>query len=231
MLQQTQVSRVLKKYPAFIQQFPLATDLAQASTRSVLLAWQGLGYNKRALALHKTAQEIISRHNGVVPRSVEQLRALPGIGQSTAGAICAFGFNKPVVFIETNIRRVYIHFFFLEQDRVKDSDITRIIEKTLDRKNPREWYYALMDYGAMLASTVKNPNLKSASYHKQSQFEGSDRQIRSRIVKMLLVKSYTYQHLINAVDAEPIRTKRIIASLVKDGLIYRANDAVFIAEY
>ena len=91
MLQQTQVSRVLKKYPLFIQQFPTIQLLAKASVRDVLLAWQGLGYNRRALSLHKTAQTIVHQHNGVVPNSYAILTQMSGIGQSTAGAICACG--------------------------------------------------------------------------------------------------------------------------------------------
>lgn len=230
MLQQTQVVRVLKKYPEFIQQFPTIVDLANASVRDVLFAWQGLGYNRRALSLHKTAQEIVQQHNGVVPCSVEKLVALPGIGQSTAGAICAFGFNKPVAFIETNISRVYIHFFFASQKQVKDSEIMCVLEQTVDQKNPREWYYALMDYGAMLATTVQNPNTKRTTYHKQSQFEGSDRQIRSHIVKMLLAEPYEYKKLVQKIDAEPARANRIISSLVKDGLVSRNNNTMFITQ-
>lgn len=235
MLQQTQVARVLKKYPLFVQQFPTIQLLAKASTRDVLLAWQGLGYNRRALALHKTAQTIVQQHNGVVPHSYETLLKLSGVGQSTAGAICAFAFNQPVAFIETNIRRVYIYFFFADCNNVRDNDIIKIIQQTIDRKNPRKWYYALMDYGAMLATRVKNPNVKSAHYAKQSAFVGSNRQVRSHITKLLLNQSLTSQQIVADLNSSqsnftstPIHTKTIISSLVKDGIVQQTGDVLYI---
>ena len=236
MLQQTQASRVLKKYPLFIEQFPTIQLLAKASTRDVLLAWQGLGYNRRALALHKTAQTIAEQHNGVIPNLYEELIQLSGVGQSTAGAICAFAFNQPIAFIETNIRRVYIYFFFVNHNNIHDNDILKIVEQTIDRKNPRQWYYALMDYGATLATNGKNPNVKSIHYTKQSAFVGSDRQIRSYITKLLLNQPLTSQQIIADLNSSntsftsaPERTKTIISSLVKDGIVKQtSNDLLYI---
>ena len=234
MLQQTQVSRVLKKYPLFIQQFPTIQMLAQASTRDVLLAWQGLGYNRRALALRKTAQTIAKQHNGVVPDSREALMRLSGVGQSTAGAICAFAFNQPIAFIETNIRRVYIYFFFAHRNNIRDNEIIKLVEQTIDRKNPRQWYYALMDYGAMLATNGKNPNVKSAHYAKQPAFIGSNRQIRSHITKLLLNQPRTSQQLVADINSNssfasaPARTKTVISSLVKDGVVKQTNGVLYI---
>lgn len=112
MLQQTQVAHVIPFYKNFIKKFPDFATLAQAKTADILLAWQGLGYNRRPLALQKLAREVTIKHNGRLPRIAAELIKLPGIGPYTAGAIRAFAFNEPDVFIETNIRRVFIHFFF-----------------------------------------------------------------------------------------------------------------------
>lgn len=111
MLQQTQVERVLYKYKLFLKKFPDIKTLAQASLSDVLKTWQGLGYNRRAKYLLDTAH-IIYHSKLKWPKSQTGLMSLPGIGQSTAGAILAFAYKQPVVFIETNIRRVFIHEFF-----------------------------------------------------------------------------------------------------------------------
>jgi len=186
MLQQTQVPRVIPKYKLFLNKFPTIQALARASLQDVLRAWQGLGYNRRALSLKKTADVICKKYNNKVPRDFELLNTLPGIGEGTAGAVAAFAFNKPVVFIETNIRRVFIHFFFKNRRKVSDKEILPLIEKTLDRKNPREWYWALMDYGSMLGERGENPNRRSAHYVRQSKFVGSKRELRGKILKLLV---------------------------------------------
>lgn len=182
MLQQTQVNRVLPKYIEFLKQFPKIEDLAKVSNETVLRLWSGLGYNRRALYL-KNAAEKLSQNPNYTP---ENLSLLKGIGKNTAGAIYVFSFNKPYVFIETNIRRVFIHEFFPNREKVDDKGIMKLIQKTLDQKNPREWYYGLMDYGASLAKTEINPNRKSKQYAKQSTFEGSLRQTRGQILKILI---------------------------------------------
>lgn len=185
MLQQTQVERVREKYPQFIRTFPDVAALAGSSLGKVLETWQGLGYNRRALFLHRTAQRLMEQHRGKFPQDYEALLELPGIGQSTAGAICAFAYNIPHVFIETNIRRVFLHFFFPGKKNVRDTEIIGLIEKTLDKKNPRRWYWALMDYGTYLKKTSANPNRRSAHYGRQSPFKGSNRQVRGAILKVL----------------------------------------------
>ena len=112
MLQQTQTHRVAHKYPIFIQTFATFDALAAASLREVLMQWQGLGYNRRGKFLHQLAQVILHNNAGIVPDDPIMLEKLPGIGKATARSICAFAFNKPVAFIETNIRAVFIHHFF-----------------------------------------------------------------------------------------------------------------------
>lgn len=192
MLQQTQVDRVRGFFDTWINHFPTVNDLAHASQIDILRLWKGLGYNSRALRMKKCAQEIIQFHQGNFPKSQDELQKLPGIGPYTAGAICAFAYNQPVVIIETNIRRVFIHHFFADKADIHDTDILKLVEKTLDQKNSREWYWALMDYGAFLGRTLNikgkkyNPNVQSKHYTKQSTFKGSDREIRSMILKVLL---------------------------------------------
>ena len=186
MLQQTQVERVVEKYEQFIRKFPDFALLAEAPLHQVLEVWHGLGYNRRAVALKKIARIVMDTFNGTLPADWKTLMTLPGIGRATAAAISAFAFNTPVVFIETNVRTVFIHVFFQGKDDVKDADIYPLVEETLDRSNPREWYYALMDYGVILKKSYKNPSRKSAHHKKQPLFEGSNRQLRGIILNMLI---------------------------------------------
>lgn len=221
MLQQTQVDRVREKYLIFTDTFPTPAALAGASQADVLRLWKGLGYNRRALFLKKAAEAIAAEHGAVVPNDNDALVALPGIGPNTAAAIRAYAFNQPAVYVETNIRAVYIHHFFPGEEKVLDADILPIVERTLDRSNPRRWYSALMDYGAELKRRTKNPARRSAHHTVQSRFEGSDRQIRGRILEMLLNHSYAEEDLITALGDESDRYRRIIAGLEKEGFIVR----------
>jgi A/G-specific adenine glycosylase len=230
MLQQTQVQRVETKYPEFIAAFPDFPSLARAQLRDVLQVWQGMGYNRRAIALQKIARRVMTEHDGRLPESEETLRTVPGIGPATAGAIVAFAFNKPAVFLETNIRRVFLHVFFPRRERVRDSEILPLIEKTLDRENPRQWYYALMDYGARLKQEAENPNRRSAHYTRQSRFEGSDLQIRSLVLKTLLAKPrLSMSQLLETVGKGTKRTERIVEQLVEEGFLVREEDLVWIS--
>ena len=186
MLQQTQVDRVRGKYEAFLSAFPDVAALASAPLDRVLAAWQGLGYNRRAVALHRSARILRSEHHCLIPNDTAALVALPGIGAATAGSIRAFAFNEPVVFIETNIRRVFIHEFFPGREAVADDELLPFVAAALVRRSPRDWYYALMDYGTALARQVPNPNRRSRTYTRQSRFEGSDRQLRGAILRVLV---------------------------------------------
>jgi A/G-specific adenine glycosylase len=230
MLQQTQVERVLLKYEEFLEQLPDIESLATAPLRQVLAAWQGLGYNRRAVALQRTAQRIVTEFEGRIPASYDTLLIFPGIGPATAGAILAFAFEEPSVFIETNIRRVFIHFFFRGSTDVHDREILPLVAETLDRRRPRNWYYALMDYGAMLKTAEQNPNRRSKHYAAQARFKGSDRQIRGLILKALLrTPSLGLEEVASAV-AEPLeRTRRLICSLVQEGFLTRTGETLRIA--
>lgn len=186
MLQQTQATRVLGKYDRFMAAFPELRALAAAPMAAVLRMWQGLGYNRRALALHRTAQIVTTEHQGIVPRSVSELRSLPGIGPATAAAIAAFAYDLPLPFIETNIRSAFIHFFFQECVFVSDADILPLVQLSLDHENPRDWYYALMDYGVWVKKTYPNPNRRSTHHTRQTTFAGSRRQLRAQILRAFL---------------------------------------------
>jgi A/G-specific adenine glycosylase len=230
MLQQTQVQRVETKYQDFIAAFPDFPSLARAPLREVLRVWQGMGYNRRAMALQKIARRVVAEFNGKLPDSVATLRTFPGIGAATAGAIVAFAFNKPTVFLETNIRRVFLHIFFHDREGVRDRELLPLIEKTLDREKPRQWYYALMDYGARLKNEAENPNRRSAHYSRQAPFEGSDRQIRSLILKTLVAKPrVSMSQLLKAVGKGAKRTERIVDRLGEEGFLVREGDLVWIS--
>lgn len=221
MLQQTQVKRVVPKYREFIKTFPNFQTLLRSSLRKILKAWNGLGYNRRALYLRRIAQIIVRDYGGKLPRDIDRLQELPGIGRATASSILAFAYNQPVVFVETNIRSVFIHFFFKKRKRVRDSEILKLVEKTLDNKNPREWYWALMDYGSMLKKEFPNPSQKSAHHMRQSPFKGSDRQIRGAIVRLLVRSSLSEHSILEKVDANSKRVKHIFNQLQQEGFVTR----------
>jgi len=222
MLQQTQVDRVIDKYNRFVASLPDAASLAEADFRRVLLLWQGLGYNRRALYLKRTAQILTKDHGGVVPDDYDQLVKLPGIGSATASSILAFAFDKPVIFIETNIRTVYIHHFFDQQAVVADEQIAAFLDSTIDLRNPRKWYSALMDYGTHLKRQHLNPSRRSLGYKKQTRFIGSDRQIRGAVIKELVASDRVGRDvLLGLLGRERERTGRILQDMVQEGLIIK----------
>jgi A/G-specific adenine glycosylase len=220
MLQQTQVSRVVSKYREFIRAFPDFHTLARAPERKLVRVWQGLGYNRRAFLLKKLAQHVVNDYGGKTPRHPDELKRLPGIGPYTANAICAFAFGKPVVFVETNIRSVFIHHFFADRDGVSDGEIVPLVEATLDRDDPRSWYNALMDYGVYLKQTVGNPGRKSRSYKRQSPFKGSNRQVRGAILRLLSEEaSLTEAALVKKSGFKASRVKAALSELCEEGLV------------
>lgn len=225
MLQQTQVSRVQAKYPIFIKQFPSFDVLAQSSLRDILRVWQGMGYNRRALYLKQSAEIIVAKYGGNLPKNPILLLQLPGIGTATASSISVFAFNKPAVFIETNIRRVFIQFFFKNRKKISDQKILKFVEKTLPNKDPKEWYWALMDYGTMLRVTGNNnPNRKSIHYKKQSKFDGSRRQLRGIILKLLLQKSLSLSEIIEqSVHFSNKTVQDCVKKLIFDKLITKEH--------
>ena len=212
MLQQTQVSRVDGRWQRWLERFPTVDALAAAAPSDVLEEWQGLGYNRRALSVHRAAQAI-SEAGGVFPQDPKELVKLPGIGPATAAGICAFAFNLHGVYLETNVRTVFLHELYPQAEGVPDSELVPLVELTCPASvtdaadavaagadaavntaaetdetelTPRSWYYALLDYGAYLKKTIPNPSRRSKSHVKQSRFEGSHRQKRAELLRVLL---------------------------------------------
>lgn len=217
MLQQTQVSRVIPKYREFLERFPDLRSLAAAEPGEVLRAWSGLGYNRRALALWRAAGIMIRSNGGKVPDSRDALTELPGIGPNTAGAVLAYAYNLPAIFIETNLRTVFLHHFFQGRIDVEDKEIVPLVQETLNTDDPRRWYWAVMDYGSHLKQTIDNPNRRSKHYTKQSRFEGSARQVRGRIISELRRGPRGQAELSKAIRDE--RFPLIVKELLKEGMI------------
>lgn len=221
MLQQTQASRVIPKYHEFLNRFPDVKDLAKAELADVIVRWSGLGYNRRAKYLWQSAQQIVQKYDNQVPDNTRDLMSLPGIGVNTANAIIAYSYNRPVIFIETNIRTVFIHHFFTE-DKVLDADIHLLVEQTLDKENPREWYWALMDYGTHLKAAAGNSGRRSKHYVKQSAFEGSRRQLRGKVIRILQTGPLTKKEL--DADLADERLDGVLEDLVSESMIRKVND-------
>lgn len=221
MLQQTQVKRVFGFYERFLKKFPTIHDLASSPLKDVLIAWQGLGYNRRAKFLHEAAKIMDTRG---VPQTIAELQKLPGIGYNTACSTATFTYNMPVVFVETNIRTIMIYFFAHHKENINDKEILSLVAKTLPKKNYREWYYALMDYGSFLKSRVVNPSRQSKHHQKQSKFEGSDRQIRGKIIKTLLTTEMTLVTLAKKLKISPMRLSEQIKNLTNEKMIAKKGN-------
>lgn len=220
MLQQTQTDRVMAKFPLFIEAFPSWNALSDGNLQQLIAVWQGMGYNRRALALHKSAHIIVHTYGGMVPQDEHLLDTFPGIGAATAASIACFAFNKPTFFIETNIRSVFITLFFGKKGAVADKEIMPLVEQTLDRCDPRSWYYALMDYGVFLKKNIPNPGRRSKHYSKQSSFEGSERQIRGMILKFLAKRGRMhFDELCQAINRPSSRIENNLFALRDEGFI------------
>lgn len=229
MLQQTQVSRVMPKYREFLKAFPTLEALAKASDAKLLGIWQGLGYWRRARFLKTTAQAILKQHKGVFPKEPTVLEGLSGIGHYTARAIACFAFNNPEAFLDTNIRRVYLHFFFPKRTNVPDADVLRMAQKAVWKKNLREWHYALFDYGAT-ALKDRGINKRSRHYAKQSKFEGSFRSFRTSIMRFLLEQpnqkatTGSIRKMLEK-NRSPYAAEKLLGALEKDGLIKKHGNS------
>lgn len=210
----------MKKYPEFIDAFPTVHDMAGAPLSRVLGIWQGLGYNRRGRYLHETAKIIAAEHNGTVPDDPVLLERLPGIGKATAASICAFAYNVPVVFIETNIRTVYIFFFFHGMENIDDGDIFPLIEKTLYRENPRIWYWALMDLGVWIKREFGNVSRMGKNYRPQSPFDGSFRQVRGGIIRVLAGGRFlTVDEIVSLTGAKAQTVRKALDALAAEKMI------------
>ncbi|MEI6387588.1 MAG: A/G-specific adenine glycosylase [Spirochaetota bacterium] len=221
MLQQTQTQRVIPRYLAFLKAFPGPQALAAAPLPELLVLWSGLGYNRRALALKRAAEEISGRFGGTVPSGDEELQSLPGIGPYTSAAVMAFAFGQPVLLIETNIRAAFIHHFFPDGAKVPDREILPLVAEALDHSDPRNWYYALMDYGSDLKKRLPNPNRRSAHYAKQSAFADSHRRVRGEVLRILAGGNLPGWTLAERLPFARERVERAAAELVAEGFLER----------
>jgi A/G-specific adenine glycosylase len=228
MLQQTQVDRVIPKFNLFMRLFPGVSDLARAPLADVLTAWSGLGYNRRAKYLHEAAKKIMTDFGGVIPDTHVELTSLPGVGPNTAGAIRAYSFNQPAIFIETNVRTVYFHHFFEEEATVSDTMLREAVEKTIDIEHPREWFWALMDYGSFLKRQGVGRIAKSSHYRKQTPLKGSLREVRGLIIKALADRDYDDAELRSSLpDGE--RYVVAVAALKDEGLVVQVGNRLHLA--
>lgn len=221
MLQQTQVDRVVPYFEKWMKRFPTVQALAKSDLASVLKAWSGLGYNRRAKLLRECAKEIVEKHSGKVPRDFAALVALPAIGPYTAGAIRVFAFNEPSVLIETNIRAVYLHHFFPDTVNTSDRELQPYAERAAKGQDPRTWHAALMDYGSYVKKAVPNPSRRSKHHVRQSPFEGSLRQYRGIILRRLLQGSFSESALLKVGVEGSYFMEQALRDLDREGLIVR----------
>ena len=241
MLQQTQVSRVMGRWEQWLETFPTIADLASAPLPPVLELWQGMGYNRRALNLKRCAEEVVAMHDGVVPSDKKALLALPGIGPSTSAGVRIFAFRQPDMYLETNVRAVFIHELFPGRESVADKELVSLVEATCPQDaRVRAWYYALLDYGAYLKKTMPNPTRRSKHYTRQSKFEGSHRQKRAYLLRRVIDDALSTEDLARDLaqserasgrqepSVEEVRA--ILDELEREGFVMRRGDAWLCAE-
>lgn len=241
MLQQTQVSRVMGRWEQWLEAFPTIADLASAPLPPVLELWQGMGYNRRALNLKRCAEEVVAMHDGVVPSDKKALLGLPGIGPSTSAGVRVFAFRQPDMYLETNVRAVFIHELFPGRESVADKELVSLVEATCPQDaRVRAWYYALLDYGAYLKKTMPNPTRRSKHYTRQSKFEGSHRQKRAYLLRRVIDDALSTEDLARDLaqserasgrqepSVEEVRA--ILDELEREGFVMRRGDAWLCAE-
>ena len=220
MLQQTQTERAAPKYAAFIERWPDFDALSEAPFSEILILWKGLGYNRRAMALKQIALIAVRQYGGTLPRIYDELLKLPMVGSATASAVLAFSYNQPALYLETNIRRVLLHFFYQNEEKVHDRELYKLLEAVQVREDPKSWYYALMDYGVLLKKMVKNPNRRSAHYTKQPAFENSNRQIRGQILTVFTEKGLvSKKELYSFLNFPQENINKCLSALQKEGFV------------
>jgi A/G-specific adenine glycosylase len=237
MLQQTQAPRVVAPYRSFLKRFPSVRALANASASAVISEWSGLGYNRRALALSRTARVVVVEHAGRIPADPVALQCLPGVGPYTAAAVATFGHGRALPLVETNIRRVVARL-----ERVADDDVGPVAERWLDRRHPSDWNQALMDVGREICRpgvprcgtcplrrwcrSAGRPG-HAVPRSQPSTFEGSFRQIRGRVIAQLAAgDSRSIATLAKAANASPDRVAEAVRALARDGLVSAGDVAL-----
>lgn len=242
MLQQTQVSRVLPKYVEFLDIFPTVQSLSAASTGDVIIAWKGMGYNRRALYLKRTAEIVVSSYDGMYPQKEQKLLNLPGLGKYTARAILVFAYNQQLAFVDTNIRQIIEHYFF-SGAKQHPRDIQAMADQLLPKGKAWDWHQALMDYGALelsknikksdfrntvIPDMIRNPIRKSTQ--SKLPFQDTNRFIRGRIMDTIRVEYLKKEELINRIEDTYSKPKeRIIYNLnnlIKEGLLEQEDNFI-----
>lgn len=238
MLQQTQVERVVPRYEAFVDRFPDAASCAAAARAEVLRLWAGLGYNRRAVSLHRTAAAVVRDHGGTVPSSLEDLLALPGVGPYTARAVRVFAHGLPDAVVDVNVRRVVSR--AVAGERRTPPATQALADALVDGLSSGQawtWNQSLMELGARhcrkraprcgscplqqdCAWTADGPDPAAGTSPPQSRFEGSDRQGRGRLVAAARAGAVAVADADRVTGwGDPVRTASVVAGLVSDGLL------------
>lgn len=244
MLQQTQVARVVDRWVRFLDRFPTVTTCADAARSAVIEEWQGLGYNRRAVSLHRTAIVVRDEHGGILPRTLSELRSLPGIGPYTSRAVLAFAHEEEVGVVDTNIGRVLAR---THGRSLGPAEAQRLADGHVPSGLGWEWNQALMEVGARICRPAPkcggcpvapscgwssagrpepDPAAGSAAVSvPQSTFEGSDRQGRGRLVDALRSAPVSDDEVASIMGwpDDPARAERVASSLEADGLAVRVG--------
>ena len=245
MLQQTQIDRVLSKWPAFLEEFPTATSCALAPTSEVVKQWEGMGFNRRAVLLHQAAKSIKDNHGGEVPLEIDELLLLPGVGPYTARAILAFAYEQDSAVVDTNVGRVLARW---TGHRLKPAEAQELADRSVPLGEGWAWNQAVLDFGSMVCRS-KNPKCGECPIHRscswqgigvdpakgsagvsgtQSRFEGSDRQGRGKLVAALRKKPIKKSELAEIMGwpLDPKRAERVASTVISDGLATSEGDTL-----
>lgn len=243
MLQQTQVSRVVPAFPAFVSRFPTIESLAAASRGTVLRAWRGLGYNRRALNLSQAARAVVSEHGSMIPADPQALARLPGVGPYTAAAVASIGFGVPVPAVDTNARRVVARVVLGAEPAVaSERAVGAAANRWLDRTDPGRWNQAVMDLGREVCRPIPRcdvcPLRRGCRFRREggrpvangcrpAPFLGSSRQVRGAVVRTLLERSpASLAFLVRATGFDRERVAAAVRSLARDGLLVAGATAL-----
>ena len=244
MLQQTQVARVLPKYLAFLERFPDVGSCGAAPPGEVIRLWDGLGYNRRALALHKAAQRVIEVHDGVFPSTYDELLALPGVGPYTARAVAVFAYEQHHAVVDTNVARIVAR---AVAGRALDKhEVQRLADDLVPAGDPWQWNQAMLDFGATVC-VKRSPNCEACpiavscawsreggvdpaigsagTSSRQSTFTGSDRQGRGKLIAALRQRAVRKEELAAVMGwADDVdRAVRVYEGLLADELVVEVD--------
>lgn len=232
MLQQTQTSRVQPKYELFLSLWPTFKELSEATLEELLFNWKGLGYNRRALNLRKSAR-LTEQWGWTIPNDPKAIASLPGVGKATSAALLAFCYQERSIYLETNIRRVLLTCFFHECEGVKDKELEALLGELASLQSDiKSWYYALMDYGVLLKHLLPNANTRSAHYTKQGTFEQSNRQIRGALIHLLSDTGGKDERALHSIlnAFEPERITYCLKQLQREGFVQERQGVYRISE-